>query len=159
MKITLILLMATALAAAGQSCVMAQTDSPPDPAPRIDPDTEAFLDDLQRRCFLFFWEQAHPDTGLIADRAPADGSEKFNVASIASTGFGLAAICVAEERGWVSHEEAYQRVLTTMRFLWEKMPHEHGFYYHFVDNKTGERAWNCELSSIDTGLLLATRTA
>ncbi len=116
---------------------------------------DAFLGELQRRCFLFFLEQAEPSTGLVADRAPADGSEKFNVASIASTGYGLAALCIADERGWIEHDQAYQRVLTTLRFIWEKMPHEHGFYYHFVDNKTGERAWNCELSSIDTGLLLA----
>lgn len=150
MKFTLILLMVTSFALAGQSCAMAQSE----PAPKNEQDTEAFLDELQRRCFLFFWEQAEPTTGLIADRAPADGSDKFNVASIASTGYGLAAICIAEERGWVGHDEAYQRVLTTLRFIWEKMPHEHGFYYHFVDHKTGERAWNCELSSIDTGLLL-----
>ncbi len=116
---------------------------------------EAFLEELQRRCFLFLYEQADPDTGLVADRAPADGSEKFDVASVASTGYALAALCVAEERGWLTHDQAYGRVLTTLRFILEDMPHEHGFYYHFVDMKTGERAWNCELSSIDTGLLLA----
>lgn len=115
---------------------------------------EVFLEDLQRRCFRFFWEQAEPTTGLVADRAPADGSEKFDVASIAATGYGLTAVCIADERGWVEHDEAYERVLTTLRFIWEKLPHEHGFYYHFVDNKTGERAWDCELSSIDTGLLM-----
>jgi hypothetical protein len=118
-------------------------------------DDEAFLEDLQRRCFNYFWEQAEPSTGLVADRAPADGSGKFSEASIASTGFGLAALCIADERGWVERDKAYQRVLTTLRFIWEKMPHERGFYYHFVNNKTGERVWNCELSSIDTGLLMA----
>ncbi len=117
--------------------------------------SDAFLNELQRRCFLFFLEQAEPTTGLVADRAPADGSEKFKEASIASTGYGLAALCIADERGWIEHDQAYQRVLTTLRFIWEEMPHEHGFYYHFVNNKTGERVWNCELSSVDTGLLLA----
>ncbi len=116
---------------------------------------EAFLEALQKRCFLFLYEQADPNTGLVADRAPADGSEKFDVASIASTGYALAGLCIADERGWISHEQAYGRVLTTLRFLWEDMPHEHGFFYHFVDMKTGARSWNCELSSIDTGLLLA----
>ena len=116
---------------------------------------EAFLEELQKRCFLFLYEQADPNTGLVADRAPADGSEKFDVASIASTGYALAGLCIADERGWISHEEAYGRALTTLRFIWEDMPHEHGFYYHFVDMKTGARSWNCELSSIDTGLLLA----
>jgi hypothetical protein len=116
---------------------------------------EAFLDDFQRRCFQYFLEQAEPSTGLVADRAMADGSGKFDIASIAATGFGLAALCIGDERGWIESDQAYQRVLTTLRFIWEKLPNEHGFYYHFVDNKTGERVWNCELSSIDTGLLLA----
>ncbi len=115
---------------------------------------EAFLDEYQQRCFRFFWEQAEPTTGLVADRAPADGSEKFDVASVAATGYGLVAVCIADERGWIGHDEAYNRVLTTLRFIWNDMPHEHGFYYHFVNHKTGERSWNCELSSVDTGLLL-----
>ena len=121
---------------------------------RLSQTDEAFLEDLQKRCFQYFWEQAPPETGLVADRAPADGSEKFDVASIAATGFGLTAICIADERGWVEHDEAYQRVLTTLRFLWEKTTNEHGFYYHFVNHTTGKRVWGCELSSIDTGLLL-----
>jgi hypothetical protein len=116
---------------------------------------EQFLDELQRRCFRFFWEQANPETGLIADRAGADGQKKFPVASIASVGFGLAGICIAEERGWIKRQEAYQRVLTTLRFLWEKMPNVRGFHFHFVDVNSGARVWNCELSSVDTALLMA----
>lgn len=116
---------------------------------------EQFLDQLQRRCFRFFWDEANPETGLIPDRADADGQKKFPVASIASVGFGLTGICIADQRGWIPRDQAYQHVLTTLRFFWEKMPHERGFYYHFVDMKTGARVWNCELSSIDTALLLA----
>ncbi len=116
---------------------------------------DKFLDELERRSFRFFWEQTNPENGLIADRAKADGSAKFPVASIASVGFGLSAICIADDRGWVSHDEAYGRVLTTLRFFWEKLPNEHGFYYHFVNMQTGAREWNCELSSIDTALLMA----
>jgi hypothetical protein len=115
---------------------------------------EEFLEEWQRRCFAFFWEQADPETGLIADRAPADGSRRGGVASIASVGFGLTAICIADERSWVSPEDAYQRVLTTVRFL-EQMPTVHGYYYHFVDSRTGQRVWQCEVSSIDTALLIA----
>src|SRR5260370_31698242 len=51
--------------------------------------------------------------------------------------------------------EARRRALVTLRFLSERMPQEHGWYYHFVDMRTGARVWNCELSSIDTALLLA----
>lgn len=116
---------------------------------------EQFLEEWQKRCFAFLWEQADPETGLVADRAPADGSKKSKIASIASVGFALTGICIADERGWVSDEEAYERVLTTLRFLYEKMPHERGFFYHFVDIHTGERVWECELSSVDTALLMA----
>lgn len=116
---------------------------------------DEFLDELERRSFQFFWEQANSENGLIADRTKADGSTNFPVASIASVGFGLTGICIADERGWIKHDDAYQRVLTTLRFFAEKLPHEHGFYYHFLDMKTGDRAWKCELSPIDTTLLLA----
>jgi hypothetical protein len=151
-----------ALVSVFQACAQAQTSTAKAttaepstaPSPVVDRGDDAILDDLERRCFQFFWEQAEPTTGLVADRAPADGSEKFDVASIAATGYGLVAVCIADERGWVTHEEAYERVLTTLRFIWEKLPHEHGFYYHFIDNKTGERSWNCELSSVDTALLM-----
>src|SRR5947209_15919736 len=67
---------------------------------------ETFLDDLERRSFLFFWEHANPQNGLIADRAKADGAPGAAIASIASTGFGLTAMCIADSRGWITHEEA-----------------------------------------------------
>ncbi|MCS7048504.1 MAG: hypothetical protein NZ483_04325 [Verrucomicrobiae bacterium] len=127
---------------------------PPNPNP-VPTEDAAFLEEVERRCFRFFWEQANPTTGLIADRARADGSEPGTVCSIASIGFGLTGICIADARGWIPRAEAYRRVLTTLRHLWEKQEHVRGFYYHFLDMKTGARVWNCELSSIDTALLMA----
>jgi hypothetical protein len=130
------------------------------PAAHASPaEDDAFLDDLQRRSFLFFWEQADPATGLVRDRAGADGGPSANarsrdVASIASVGFGVTGICVAERRRWVTRDQAYGRVLATLRFLHDRMPHERGFFYHFVDIRTGRRVWDCELSSIDTALLM-----
>ena len=123
-------------------------------------DNRAFLDEWQRRCFDFFWEQTHPATGITADRAPADGSsivytQDEAIGSIAAVGFGLTSICIADERGWVEHDKATQRVETTLRFLLDKAEHKEGFFYHFVDMTTGQRAWNSELSSIDTALMLA----
>ena len=115
----------------------------------------ALLDELSRRSFLFFWEQAGEESGLIADRARADGSTRFDVASIASTGFGLTALCVADERGWTPPGAAMERVRKTLRFVHDDLPHHKGFFYHFVDIDTGERRWESELSSIDTALLLA----
>ncbi|WP_432798451.1 glucoamylase family protein [Poriferisphaera sp. WC338] len=112
------------------------------------------MDEMQQRCFQFFWEQSGEKSGLVADRARSSGESKFSIASTASTGFGLAGICIAEERGWITHEQAYNRVLKTLRFLNQNMPHHEGWFYHFTDIETGERVWKCELSTIDTALLL-----
>jgi len=120
------------------------------------PSNNAFVDDLERRASQFFYERGDPRTGLVLDRAKADGSpETRRIASTASTGFGLAALCIAAERGWIPRDQAQARVLATLRFLSERMPRQHGWYYHFVDVRTGERQWKSELSSIDTALLLA----
>lgn len=118
---------------------------------------EAFLDELQQAGVRFFWEEANPETGLIYDRARFDASDHPHdrVASMAGLGFGLTALCIAQERGWLDPDEVYERVLTTMRFLANDMPHLRGFYYHFVDIDTGQRRWDSELSSIDTALLIA----
>lgn len=115
----------------------------------------AFVDEVQRASFQFFIEQTHPETGLVADRARAEGTNKPSLSSIASTGFGLTSLCIASERKWIRTEEAEKQALTTLRFLHDRMPHVNGFYYHFVNNATGERAGRNEISSIDTALLLA----
>jgi hypothetical protein len=120
---------------------------------------EAFLEDLERRMFRYFWEQADPNTGLVLDRARTDGSlldeNHRDVASIASTGFGLTAVCIAAERKWISPSEAKERVRASLRFFAERAEQFHGWFYHWLDAKTGARRWNSEVSSIDTALLLA----
>jgi hypothetical protein len=118
------------------------------------------LEAISRRSFAFFWEQANPNTGLVLDRARTDGKPEDNprhrnVASIAATGFGLTAISIAAEHRWVSRDLARKRVLNTLHFLAERAPQEHGWFYHYMDAATGKRAWHCEVSSIDTALLLA----
>lgn len=115
---------------------------------------DAFLEELEKACFAFFWEQASPATGQIEDRGPANGGPRKKISSIASTGFGLTAMCVADHRRWQSSAEIRDRVRATLRFALNDLPHEHGFLYHFIDPETGKRVWNCELSSIDTCLLL-----
>lgn len=120
---------------------------------------ELFLEDLERRSFNYFWEQGDPNTGLVADRARTDGSpmdeNHGNVASIAATGFGLTALCIAAERGWIDRTQARERARNTLRFFALKAFQEHGWFYHWLDTKTGERRWKSEVSSIDTALLLA----
>jgi hypothetical protein len=132
---------------------------PKEPAPlppptALSPEDDKFLDDLERSSFLFFWEQANPQTGLIKDRCNVHINDTGVVASIASTGFGLTAICIAERRGYISHQEARLRVIATLVFLWRKLPTHRGFFYHFANINTGERIWDSEVSSVDTALLL-----
>jgi hypothetical protein len=122
-------------------------------------DDDAFLEDISQRAFRYFWEQADPHTGLILDRARVDGlprkGRSADIASMASTGFGLTALCIAYERRWMDAERLRGRVVTTLRHLAYDQPHYLGWFYHFVNRKTGERAWECELSTIDTAILLA----
>jgi hypothetical protein len=120
---------------------------------------QSFLEDLSHRAFLYFWEQSDPNTGLVLDRARADGSPHDDthrhIASIAATGFGLTALCIAAERRWVDPREARERARTTLRFFAERAPSVHGWFYHWMDVASGERRWNSEVSSIDTALLLS----
>jgi hypothetical protein len=126
---------------------------------RLAPALESFLDDLQQRSFRYFWEQADPHTGLVPDRARMDGSalppSHYNVASIAATGFGLTGICIAVDRSWTNRAAALERTRNTLRFFDARAFHQRGWFYHWLDAKTGERRWNSEVSSIDTALLLA----
>jgi hypothetical protein len=110
---------------------------------------DPFLTDLEERTFRFFWETAQPGNGLIPDRYPTP-----SFASIAAVGFALTAYPIGVERGYITRAQARQRVLTTLRFF-ARAPNQHGFFYHFLDLKTGARANNSEISTVDTSLLLA----
>lgn len=125
------------------------------PVMALSPADDRLLDEIERAGFQFFAEQAHPHTGLVRDRARADGSASEGKASIAASGFSLAAWTIATERGWVSRPEALERVRTMLGFLATTAPRRHGFFYHFMEMDTGARAWNCELSSMDSALVYA----
>ena len=127
------------------------------PAAVLPPEDDILLNELQQAAFRFFVEQADPHTGLVRDRARSDGSPSEGKASIAASGFALSAWAVATQRGWVERESAVVQVRKALRFLADKAPRKHGFFYHFMEMDTGERAWKCELSPIDTGLVLCGR--
>jgi hypothetical protein len=124
----------------------------------LTPADELFVEDLERRSFQYFWEQGDPNTGLVPDRARTDSSrlddDHHNVGSIAATGFGLTALCIAAERRWIDRTQARGRTLNTLRFFANRAFEKHGWFYHWLDTKTGERRWKSEVSSIDTALLL-----
>jgi hypothetical protein len=128
--------------------------APAPPAPNFAPEDEAFFDELEHTSFLYFWEQTNPQTGLVKDRCNVRINDTGVVGSIASTGFALTAICIAEKRGFVSPEDARIRVLATLTFLWRTLPTHRGFFYHFANINTGERLWDSEVSSVDTAILL-----
>jgi len=115
---------------------------------------DRLLDEIETAAYLFFWEQADPKTGLVKDRALAEGNDTRNVGSIACTGFGLTGLCIAHRRGYAAAADLEGRVLATLRYLWNTFPNERGWFYHFVDIATGARHRQTELSSIDTALLL-----
>ena len=116
------------------------------------------LQTLQRNTFRYFWQETNPENGLIRDHTSADNIP----ASIAGVGLALASYPVAVERSFVPRAQAVERTLTTLRFFWQApqgpMPDasgHRGFFYHFLDVTTGRRAWRCELSTIDTTILIA----
>ncbi|MEJ2613449.1 MAG: glucoamylase family protein [Ignavibacteriaceae bacterium] len=121
------------------------------------PEVTAFLDTLEYKTFLYFIDESNRENGLVKDR-----SADYSPASIAAVGFALPAYAVGAEHNWITRTEAAERTLNTLNFfLNSKQSAEpvstgyKGFYYHFLDMKKGLRHWNSELSSIDTGLLLA----
>jgi hypothetical protein len=118
----------------------------------------AFLEDMEHRGVLYFWEQTDPATGLVLDRANVAGGvakgPSRNIASLAATGFGLTALCIGAERGWIPRDEAAQRVRTTLQFFATRAFHEHGWFYHWMDVSNGERQWDSEVSSVDTSFFL-----
>ncbi len=139
--------------------IAAATGAPQEahPLSRIDND---LLDDISRRSFRYFWDNADPRTGLVLDRArfdgkPGDVPDHKNISSIAATGFGLTAFCIGAKHRWVSPILARKRIRTTLRFFAYHAQNEHGWFYHFLDATTGKRRWHSEVSSIDTALLLA----
>src|SRR5581483_10827966 len=97
---------------------------------KLSADDEQLLEDLEKSAFHFFWDQANPQTGLVLDRARNDGKpndeKHLNIASIAATGFGLSAICVAQQRQWITRQQASTRVLVTLRFFARTAYQNHG---------------------------------
>lgn len=141
------------------ACTKSNGLPPPPPDLTLPPLTpDALLADLERRAFDYFWETTDPATGLALDRWPTP-----SFCSIAAVGFGLTAYAIGAERGFVTREQARARVLATVRTFHDApqgpaatgVAGHKGFFYHFLDVKTGTRFAQCELSPVDTSLLLA----
>ena len=116
------------------------------------------FNDIEERTFRYFWDTANPQNGLVPDRYPTP-----SFSSIAAVGFALTAYPIGVERGYVTRDQARERALRTLRFF-ASAPQGSaatgtagykGFFYHFLDMKTGLRYENTELSTVDTAILLS----
>ncbi|MFI5370719.1 MAG: glucoamylase family protein [Candidatus Eisenbacteria bacterium] len=158
-------LLAVALLVVGMSCCApasrhdtAAARGAAPPPDRLSATETAFLDTLERRTFAWFWDLSDPRTGLTPDRWPTR-----SFCSIAAVGFALTAYPIGVERHYVTRATAAERVLTTLRFFWNARQDSaahgatgyRGFFYHFLDPRTGTRFQDVELSTQDTALLLA----
>jgi hypothetical protein len=151
-------LVAVAPSRAIAASALANTDAAATQRFRASPQQQAFLDQLQRDTFQFFWEASPAETGLTPDRAP--GPHDSNVAAV---GFALTSYVVGVERGYVARADAAARTLATLEMLWrapqgsaaEGVSGYQGLFYHFLDTTRGVRAGRSELSTIDTALLMA----
>ena len=121
------------------------------------PELPPLFDDIERRTFEFFWDNANPANGMVPDRYPSPSP-----ASIAAIGMALTAYVIGADRHYVTREQARARTLTTVRFFQSApqgaaargMTGYKGFFYHFLDMKTGQRVGRSELSTVDTALLI-----
>lgn len=88
--------------------------------------------------------------GLIKDK----DMHADNIASIASVGYGLAALIIGVKRNWIKYDKAYERANKTLDTFLNNVEGENGFYYHFINMNTAKREWNCEISIIDTAIFI-----
>ena len=115
------------------------------------------METLQRETFEYFVREANPTNGLIVDKTKTGAP-----ASIAAVGLALSSYPVGVERGFITRASAVERTLATLRFFHNSVQSTDpeatgykGFYYHFLDMTHGKRDGKCELSTVDTALLLA----
>jgi hypothetical protein len=115
------------------------------------------LDRLRRETFDYFRHEINPQNGLIADK-----NQPGSPSSIAAVGMALSVYTVATERGLLSRAEAVDRTVKVLRFFHSARQGPEpdstgykGFYYHFLDMQSGRRAFECELSTVDTAILMA----
>jgi hypothetical protein len=94
---------------------------------------DEFLTMLQEECFRYYWEGAHPDAGMTLENIPGDD----RIVATGASGFGIMALIVGIDRGFITREQGLGRIKQIVAFL-EKAPRYHGVWSHFMDGRTGE---------------------
>ena len=105
--------------------------------------------------FNFFIKESNSNPkslgyGLIRDKSKL----ALEIASIASVGYGLAALVIGVERKWISYSKAYNKANGTLNTFLNNMEATNGFFYHFINMQTAKREWNSEVSIIDTAIFI-----
>jgi hypothetical protein len=88
---------------------------------------------LQEACFRYYWEGAHPVAGMTLESIPGDD----RIVATGASGFGIMALIVGVDRGFISREQGLERLTRLVTFL-EKAPRYHGVWSHFMDGNSGE---------------------
>ena len=152
-KVLLLILTFTISAAQSQEIVFRSNGKVNYPLTR---DEEKMLDSIQHKTFLFFLNEHQPEMGIVKDRTTSESPS-----SIAATGFGIPSFAIGAERKWITREQAAEITLRILQFFINSVQSTDinvtgykGFYYHFLKMDTGTRKWDCELSSVDTGILM-----
>ena len=111
----------------------------------------------ERAALRYFIENSHPNSGLARDMAEnfSETPKSNRMASMASTGFGLAVLANAASRGWIDRAKTQIAVARTLRFARDRVPRRKGWFQHFVDWETGRPFPGSEFSTIDSALFLA----
>ena len=94
---------------------------------------EQLLTSVQEATLRYFWEYAHPVSGLARERLGSD-----ETCTSGGTGFGVMAICVGVERGFIRRQEAANHLLKIVRFLETKAGRYHGVWSHWINGSTGQ---------------------
>jgi hypothetical protein len=94
------------------------------------------LEAVQRQTFRFFWEGAHPVSGLAPDRRTTRSAPVDDLVTIGGSGFGVMAIIVAAERGWISRGAGLERLQSMLNLL-ARATCYHGVFPHFMNGRSG----------------------
>ncbi len=123
----------------------------------FDPRLVQIRADVEKTAIRYFLDHAHPETGLVRDKALnfSSTSSQNNVSSLAATGLGLTVISHAAVMGKIPDNLARDQVYRTLKFVRDYVPHHKGWLIHFANWETGERMWESEFSTIDTALFVA----
>ncbi|BAV04330.1 glucoamylase family protein [Filimonas lacunae] len=97
----------------------------------------ALLEQVQKQTFRYFWNFAHPVSGLARERSNESFSYGNEVVTTGGSGFGIMAIIVAADRHWITRDEAVKRLLKITGFLW-KADSYHGVFPHWLNGETGK---------------------